>query len=66
VPEGRRLFRERLRNGQSAAIDSLVDLASKERVAILCLEADHRACHRDVIADEAAHRSGYSLRVTHL
>ena len=66
VAEGRRLFRERLRNGQSAAVDSLVELASHERVAILCLEADHRACHRDVIADEASHRSGHRLLVTHL
>lgn len=66
VAEGRRLFRERLHNGQSEAVDQLVGLAAEERVVILCLEADHRECHRDVIADEAALRTGYRLGITHL
>jgi uncharacterized protein (DUF488 family) len=66
MAEGRRLFRERLQNGQSETVDLLVSLAAEERVAILCLEADHRECHRDVIADEAALRTGYRLGVIHL
>jgi uncharacterized protein (DUF488 family) len=64
--EGRRQFRLRLRNGQSSVVDRLVELASHERVALLCLEADHAQCHRDVVADEAALRTKYALAVTHL
>jgi uncharacterized protein (DUF488 family) len=64
--EGRRRFRLQLRNGQSSAVDRLVDLATNESVAILCLEEDHAQCHRDVVADEAALRTRYALAVTHL
>jgi uncharacterized protein (DUF488 family) len=65
VEEGRRQFRLLLANGRSVAIDRLVELAGQESVAILCLEADHRLCHRDVVAEAAAERAT-DLVVTHL
>ena len=64
VAEGRRLFRERLRNGQSAAVDSLVELASHAcgdpvpRSGSPCLSS---GCD----CEEASDRSGHRLLVTH-
>lgn len=66
IEEGTRLFRARLRNGQSDAVDELVRLADGGNLALMCLEADYRICHRYVVADEAAMRSERGLEITHL
>jgi uncharacterized protein (DUF488 family) len=66
IEEGRSQFRARLRNGQSDAVDRLVELAESQPVAILCLEADHHSCHRDVVAEEVSRRSARCVSVTHL
>lgn len=51
--DGRRRMRTILSNGASAALQRLVDLASKERIAVLCVERDHDRCHRAVITEMA-------------
>jgi uncharacterized protein (DUF488 family) len=38
------------------SLDELGDLARRERIALLCFEADQRRCHRDVVLDELARR----------
>lgn len=48
---------------QEAALDELVDVASRERCALLCVERDHAECHRDVVA-RALEERGWA--VTHL
>ena len=64
--EGRRRFRSYLENGSGAAVDVLVGLAALERTAILCREHDPAGCHRAVVAELAAERSGDRLQVEHL
>jgi uncharacterized protein (DUF488 family) len=32
-----------------AALDELVELAKRQRVAVMCFEADEQRCHRDVV-----------------
>lgn len=49
--EGRAAMRTRLENGSRGAVDALAARAVRERVAVLCVERDRRACHRDVITD---------------
>jgi uncharacterized protein (DUF488 family) len=39
------------------AIDALAKAAERERVALLCFEADQQRCHRDVVMDEVARRT---------
>lgn len=48
---------------QEPAIQELVDVATRERCALLCVEKDVEACHRKILADELASRG---WRVTHL
>lgn len=55
--EGRDRMRAILNNGAGDALDRVVDLASSERIAILCVERDHSRCHRDVITDMAQERN---------
>lgn len=40
------------------------ELASESRVCLLCLEGDHRRCHRHIVADMLAERLG--ARIAHL
>lgn len=42
-------MRSMLSNGAGAALDRVVILASRERIAVLCVEREHHRCHRDVI-----------------
>ncbi len=51
--EGRARMRTILLNGSGDALKRLVDLASNERIAVLCFERDHQRCHRDVITEMA-------------
>jgi uncharacterized protein (DUF488 family) len=57
-------YRARLANGSSGAVDELVALSTKRRVAVLCVERDHKICHRDELVAVARERRP-RLRVTH-
>lgn len=39
-----------------ASLDEVAGLATRERVAVLCFEADQQRCHRDVVLREVAAR----------
>ncbi len=54
---GRSRMRAMLSNGGGDALGRLVDIASNQRVAVLCVERDHSRCHRDVITDMAVERN---------
>lgn len=54
---GRSRMRSMLNNGAGEALTRLVDLASSQHVAVLCVERDHSRCHRDVITDMAVERN---------
>jgi uncharacterized protein (DUF488 family) len=58
-------YRARLTNGSSDAVDRLVDLAMKNRVAVLCVELDHTTCHREELVKVAGERAP-KLKVEHL
>ncbi|MCW2950203.1 MAG: hypothetical protein JWN41_1216, partial [Thermoleophilia bacterium] len=46
------------------ALEHLADLVGRERIAILCFEHDHRACHRAVIAEEL--QASHGITAVHL
>lgn len=54
---GRGRMRAILSNGSSDALDRLVELAARERVAVLCVERERARCHRDVITEMAVERN---------
>lgn len=57
----RRIFGAHLAGTEAqAALADLSDLARRERVCLLCLEADPRHCHRSLVAEAVG------LPVTHL
>lgn len=43
--------------GQSAAVEELVEMASSRRTALLCYEADFNRCHRTYVARAVAARA---------
>jgi uncharacterized protein (DUF488 family) len=53
LDKGRREYRKLLQNGRRAHVRKLVDLTGIDRLAILCLEAEHEVCHRSIIAEES-------------
>lgn len=58
TPTGVTVFKRVLASPESrSALNEAVTLARTERVAILCFEREHRACHRQVIVDEVARSS---------
>ena len=57
-------YRKRLEGPSTEAVDRLVSLAGKNRVAVLCVERDHTVCHRDELINVALEREP-KLRVTH-
>lgn len=63
--EGERLYRAHVCNGSAWAVDELSVTLQHERTCILCVEADHRDCHRAVIAEELQRRLP-GLTVEHL
>ena len=65
LAQGRVKYRKLLRNGRAGRVRFLLDLASIDRVCILCYEEEADACHRSVIAEEAV-RLEPSLTVHHL
>ena len=60
----RRVFRERL-GGDAArmAMDTLVEVAQRQRVAVLCFESNERHCHRQQVIEAAVERLGSLLSV---
>lgn len=66
LEEARDLYRSYLLGDPEARIelDTLAELAARERVAILCFEHDPRVCHRMVVAEELLRLHG--IRATHL
>jgi uncharacterized protein (DUF488 family) len=59
------LYREHLDDNEAAVIE-LEQLISGGRCCLLCLEADHRVCHRAALASLLAERSGCQLTVHHI
>jgi len=59
-------YRDVLRtpDGQ-AALDQLLRLATRRRVAVMCFEREEAECHRSVVAD-ALVEAGATLRILHL
>jgi len=55
--EGRDRMRFILLNGSGDALDRVVALASKDRIAVLCVEREHRRCHRGVVTAMAVERN---------
>lgn len=49
--EGRETMRKMLSNGSAPALGRLVDLASGDRVAVLCVERERVRCHRQVVTE---------------
>jgi uncharacterized protein (DUF488 family) len=51
--EGRATMRAILSNGAAPALERLVELATDDRIAVLCVERERERCHRQVITDMA-------------
>jgi uncharacterized protein (DUF488 family) len=56
VEAGRRAYTRHLRNGSGWAVDWLGETLTDQRTCVLCVEHDHRVCHRDVIVGELRRR----------
>ena len=51
-PAARRRYLDILASPEGqTALDTLLDLASSDVVAVLCFEADHNTCHRACVID---------------
>ena len=53
VESARRRYLAHINDGSREAYESVVELARTTRIALLCLEADERRCHRGCIVDQA-------------
>ena len=62
---GRTRMRAVLSDGAGGALDRVVELASRQRIAVLCVERDHHRCHRDVITEMATERNP-AIEVVHV
>jgi uncharacterized protein (DUF488 family) len=51
---------------QQDALDAFEALAAAQRCCLLCLEHLPQECHRSVIADVLAERSGGKLKIAHI
>lgn len=51
---------------RSEEIDRLVSLASDHRCCLMCFEADHKDCHRSLIAEYLQANIAPSIQVRHL
>jgi uncharacterized protein (DUF488 family) len=55
--DARTLFAELLRRRESCtALEAVAEAGRRERVAVLCFEADESRCHRQVVIQEAQRR----------
>lgn len=62
---GKRGYTRHVRNGSAWAVDELGVTLASTRTCVLCVEHDHRVCHRDVIVSELRRRMP-ELVVEHL
>ena len=53
LAKARERYAKHLTNGSREAFDSIIDVAMKQRVALLCFERDESDCHRSCIARQA-------------
>ena len=54
-----RVFNEHMNTlAAKTALDQAVDLARANRCCLLCFEADHRLCHRSIVAGLICERTG--------
>jgi uncharacterized protein (DUF488 family) len=65
LEEGKERYRDFLRAERLRHVAAVVELASNERVCLLCFEGDSERCHRSIIAEEAAEVEP-ALQVRHL
>jgi uncharacterized protein (DUF488 family) len=63
--EGEAGYRAHVRNGCAWAVDWLSGTLADGPACLLCFEADHTTCHRNVIVDELRARVP-ALRIQHL
>ncbi|MCE0523915.1 MAG: DUF488 domain-containing protein [Methylacidiphilales bacterium] len=60
-------YTSRILSRRSEDIEFLIDLASRERISLLCFEREPRECHRSLIADEMMRQSnGHNLQIEHI
>jgi uncharacterized protein (DUF488 family) len=58
LAEARAAFATLLRRPEAeVALDALADAGQRERIAVLCFEADQHRCHRDVVLREVRRRA---------
>lgn len=58
-----RIFRSHLMGeAAQAALEEVLDIASRARVCLLCFERDHSCCHRAIVAEELASREDFGIR----
>lgn len=58
-----RIFRSHLMGEDAqAALDDVLEIASRARVCLLCFERDHSCCHRAIVAAELANRETFKIR----
>jgi uncharacterized protein (DUF488 family) len=56
--QARTRYQELLRRPEACeALDALAQAGDRERVAVLCFEAEEHRCHRDVVLAEARQRT---------
>ncbi len=61
-----RIFRAHMDGDRSqAALEEARSLAVERRACLLCFERDHAHCHRTLVAEMIAGRSGQSIRHLH-
>lgn len=65
VDAGASEYRAHLHNGSYSALVELADSLDAMPTCILCFEADHELCHRDVIAEAVVERDA-GVSVIHL
>lgn len=51
LQSARTRYRRHLQNGATPSLQTVVELARKHRVALLCFEHDHSTCHRSCITE---------------
>lgn len=64
VERGRAVYRSTLDTPEAqASLTELADLADEQIVAVMCFEADHDSCHRQVIIEEVGNRRCHPLEM---
>ena len=62
IAEMHAIFEEQLQTPEAELAMAKADEAARERhAALLCFEADHAHCHREVVAERLAQRSGFAI-----